>query len=238
MIGATIGIGPDWYKVARNAADRMEAMTGLQCIVITGTGDPQPADPWRVVHPSWLKCKVAEILKHENEFLVFDADVIAHRPWNPKELFKNMRRAFCVVPDTRDQQVFDECNAIGMPFPDVYVNGGLLIFGREHQPIWDAVWKRHPGPFGKWLEQGALNIALLDSGCEVCRLPRYYNTLLHMSQLDGQTVDISRAINLHFCGVNNPQSLLKIQAKLNANHIDKAGQDSLGGVTAEECSLR
>lgn len=213
----------------------MQDMTGINCFVLGDGGGPID-----VVHPSWLKCKIIDQIPSHNEFLVFDADIVCRRTWDPEAIFNQMGRAFCAVPDFRSQEVFDECNSIGVAFPDVYLNGGLLMFGREHKPIWDCVLDRHPGPFGKWLEQGALNIALLDSGCDVCRLPRIYNTLVHKGNTEGHVFDISRAINVHFCGVSHPDSLSILQAQIKVHENNQHAKESVGvaGGAAQECSLR
>jgi hypothetical protein len=171
MIGVTIGIGEGWREVAGVAARQMELMTGLECLVID-----DGVNFGTVTHPSWMKCLLAKNFPQHSEFLVFDADVICVRPWDPKALFVSMGRNFCAVPEENHVPVLVECHNFRLPFPDWYVNGGLLMFGREHQPVWDEVWAKHP-EYGSWLEQTALNEAL--RGHEVARLPRIYNSMLH-----------------------------------------------------------
>jgi hypothetical protein len=196
MIGVTIGIGEGWDEVAREARRRMELMTGLKCQVL---GEEfvdlvNVLFHQKAVHPSWLKCFVASMFPEEQEFLVFDADVICVRPWDPNALFKMMGRRFCAVAEENRVTVLVECANFRLPFPDWYVNGGLLMFGQEHAPVWDAVWARHP-QYGSWLEQTALNEALRSE--EVVRLPRIYNSMLHGVIEDGHRAIAQGAVNLH-----------------------------------------
>jgi len=189
MIGITIGVGNEWEQIANWAATRMTQNTGLRCEVINELSHG-------VCHASWLKCHLLQMFPDHDEFLVFDADIIPVKHWNPRELFKSMNRAFCAVPDRNWSATWNECRNFDLPYPDFYINGGLLIFGREHGPIWESVWKRHP-KFGSWMEQTALNAALMNCGMEVCRLPRDFNRLLH-----GITpIQRTEAINLHAAGL-------------------------------------
>jgi hypothetical protein len=170
MIGVTIGIGPGWKEASEWAAFRMHRMTGLQCVVLDH-------DPVGVAHPSWLKCHFLDLYPGE-VILSFDADIICMRPWRPSAIFDLMEQRFCAVPEDNIEIVARECVNYELPYPDWYVNGGLLMFGPQHKPVWDAVWARHPR-YGSWLEQTAINRALFDLRIEVARLVRSYDTLLH-----------------------------------------------------------
>jgi hypothetical protein len=208
VIGVTLGVGDGWREVAAVAAQRMAHYTGLQITVVE--------NPIRqYAHPSWAKADVIEMFPTEDSFLVFDADVVCLRHWSPDQLFADLGRPFCAAVERRSQDVFDECAALEISFPDVMVNGGLLMFGREHLPVWEAVRGRHP-KCGRWMEQGALNLSLLESDFEVCRLPRQFNTLAHNKPLAALTpdeIERKRVINLHWCGVRDPQKLLEIQKR-------------------------
>ena len=192
MIGVTIGIGPGWQACAERAATQMAAMTGLSCHVVT-----RPHHTTEVAHPSWLKCWITEMFPAEDAFLLFDADILPLRPWDPDGIFHKLGRPFLAVPEDNTPPVFNECRRYQLPPWDWYVNGGLTIFGHEHAPIWRAVWKRHPG-YGSWLEQTALNHVLLESGTPVCRLPRQFNQLLHgRLDLAVPMANSGQYINLH-----------------------------------------
>jgi len=179
-----------------------------------GSGWPQ------AVHPSWLKCKVLEVLP-QDEFLLFDADIICLQPWNPEKVFADNGRKFCAVPDRICQMVHQECLAFQLPYPNWYVNAGLTMFSREHAFVWQRTWQRHP-KFGRWLEQTALNVALKefeDSGGGVCRLPRNYNTLPSLE--DGKnnfawpTPETKDVINFHYADLGgNTAKLIALQKEL------------------------
>jgi len=220
MIGLCYGIGTH-AEAARFAADQMQYMTGVSCTVIET--NPLAEE----VHPSWLKCIAIDLFPEEDSFLVFDADILCLKPWDPEKIFEDLGRPFCAVPDTRDQIVYEECNNLGIPFPDLYINGGLTIFGQEHAEVWRSTWKRRPR-CGKWMEQGALNLALLDTGVETCRLPRWFNVLANgkdgLREIKDPTVK-HRMINLHFCGTKIAE-VLALQKQYVAIHSYQA--DPLG----------
>ncbi len=238
MIGVTIGIGGLWPEIARNAAARMEQATGLLCYVV---GDrtvgriifntaSEPAsvitdtynDGWpEVIHPSWMKCHLLKLFPREQDFLVFDADIVCMEAWAPEDLFVNkLKRTFTAVPDRNHRIVYDECTAHSLPFPDWYINGGLLMFSREHAPLWDAVSAKHPR-YGRWLEQTALNKSIQELGLEVARLPRIFNCLPHLdtqcrnSSFNLQQLHDRGVINFHFadCG-GNGAPILVLQKKM------------------------
>jgi len=189
MLGVTIGIGAGWREAAGQAARCMSELTGLRCVVLTDDR-PLPA----VVHPSWLKAHLLDLFPDEQEFCLFDADLLPRKPWSPEKLFADLGRVFCAVPDRNTDFVRQECERFGLPFPDWYVNAGLVLFSRAHAPVWEYVRGKHP-EYGRWLEQTALNEALLKLNLEVARLPRQFNRLFtDPAELDGE-------INSHPAGI-------------------------------------
>lgn len=196
MIIVSIGIGPGWRAIAQAAVNRMSEMTGLEGRVVDEMFFP-------CIHPSWLKCHLLKRFPGE-DLLVMDADIIGLQMWNPKGIFEAMRRAFCAVPEDRFKSVLDECEETGIPWPDWYVNGGLLMFGPEHQPLWDFVWRKHP-KCGRWLEQSAINLGLLDTGIEICRLPKKFNFVTHEGQINCNDLRKADAVNLHVSSCNVDQ---------------------------------
>jgi hypothetical protein len=213
MIGVTIGIGEGWRELAQAAALRMEEMTGIQCFVI----EENPRE-WQAVHPSWLKCHVPAMFPDHDEFLVFDADILAVRPWDPAALFETLGRPFMAVPEPgTNPEVMEECRKWQLAFPDSYLNCGLLVFGREHAPVLDAAWEYHPHG-GEWLEQTALNRALVDSGVEICRLPRRYNTLAKHGRINSiySRVSPQDAVCLHTAAMADPREILAHHRRLAA----------------------
>lgn len=205
MIGVTIGIGPDWEPIARRSAEIMSNMTGLQCRVIASCDN---------LRPSWAKCLVTELFPQENEFLVFDADIVCLKSWKPAVLFDTMGRRFCAVPEPKSEPVLNECKTYRIPFPDWYVNGGLTLFGREHRPVWRRTLERHPS-FGSWEEQTALNLALKETGVEMARLPRIYNALAHHGELlpDYAGCRMEEIVNIHYCSIGVPSVLSVLQSR-------------------------
>lgn len=209
MIGVTIGIGKGWQELATAAARRMEDWAGLPCVVID-------QDTIGCAHPSWLKCHIPAMFPHDDEFLVFDADILCVREWDPAALFETLGRPFMAVPEPgTNPEVMEECRKWQLAFPDSYLNCGLLIFGREHAPVLDATWAYHPHG-GAWLEQSALNRSLVDSGVEICRLPRRYNTLAKHGRINSIYARVSPrdAVCLHTCAMSDPAEILAHHQRL------------------------
>jgi len=219
VIGVTIGTG-DWKSQARRAAHRMERMTGLRCYVIE-------EDAYGCDHPSWLKCHIHRLFPEQDSFLVFDADILALRPWEPCALFEMSGRAFMGVPEPNSSAVRAQCEEWEIGFPDVYLNGGLLIFGREHAPVWDRTWSRHPEG-GAWMEQTALNRALIDEAVEVCRLPRRFNLLAQNGRINSiySRATLRDAVNVHTCAMASADYCRNIHEKILDHHLSgKAGRN-------------
>ena len=243
MLGVTIGVGKGWREAAQSAAQSMSKRTGLRCVVLDDIGSSIPkAKLPKVAHPAWLKAHVLDLFPEEDEFMLFDADLIPRRDWDPQAIFRQMRGAFCAVPDRNCETVRDECASFNLPFPDWYVNTGLLLFSRQHAPVWDYVRKKHP-KHGSWQEQTAVNEALLALRVSVARLPRDFNYLaLSKTKSNGE-------INFHPAGeVITVDKLIALQSefadapvkekppvtfKESVGRVDLANDFPSGGVGAE-----
>jgi hypothetical protein len=120
--------------------------------------------------------------------------------------------------------VLAECEAWGLGFPDTYLNCGLLIFGREHAPVWDRTWCRHPKG-GAWMEQTALNRALIDEAVEVCRLPRRFNLLAHRGRINPiyARATLRDAVNVHTCAMPSAEACAEIHGKILEYHESGKG---------------
>ena len=217
MIGVTIGIGGLWPEIAARSARRMEKMTGLHCVALHIDRFTHVTPD--VVHPSWLKCHIDKIFSVQHRFLVFDADMFCLNPWDPAALFAETCQSFCAVPDRNLPTVYNECCARGLPFPDWYVNGGLVMFNQKHRGVWDLTWQKHPR-FGRWLEQTALNKSIQESGIDICRLSRKFNRLPDRpgaGVTTGAIQDMASAgtINFHYadCG-GDGSKILALQKEL------------------------
>lgn len=207
MTGVCIAIGEPWETIAIRACERMQEMTNVPCFPLTKDFD--------TVHPSWNKCFVLDEFKGEDGILLFDADIICLKPWNPVELWEKHNRAFLAVPDRNIERVEEECERYGIGFPDMYVNAGLTIFGREHKPIWDATFAKHPWVRG-WLEQTPLNQVLRDyekDGGKVVRLDRKYNRICGWNVLAEEVK--GDTINAHLAGNGErPERIIAAQKEL------------------------
>ena len=204
MTGICVAIGEPWIQIAKVSCARMEAMTGVRCLVIS--------EDFNTVHPSWNKTRIVELTDGREGIMMFDADVICLRPWSPVDLWEKHNRAFLAVLDRNNDRVEDECIKYGIPFPDVYINAGLTIFGAEHKPIWESVWKMHPFVKG-WLEQTPLNIVLQryeKDGGEVVRLDRKYNQIVGWQSVKRHMA--GDTVNAHIAGNGqHPERLLAAQ---------------------------
>lgn len=191
-----------------NTADRMRTMTGVECTVWF---EWQDARREILSNPSWMKCHIIEefgVLAAP--FLVFDADILPMRPWNPEALYRGRFTGVAEAPNTMIRQ---ECNAYGMR-QDRYINGGLLMFDASHRSIWDETWSRHPH-YGRWLEQTSLNKSL--DGKAVTLLPHAFNTLLQQEgeDLTPEGLKARPEVNLHMCGLRGDiDRLLRVQEEL------------------------
>lgn len=205
MIGITIGIGDGWEEAAETSAYMMERRTGCDCIVIKH-------DPIGLHHPSWLKTRIWDFVPNGvDEIFFFDADFLSNQPWNPTVLFSDLQRRFLAVPDVNSQAVFNECQRHGLPFPDSYINAGFFICGREHRPVLESVHSKFYPQYGSWLEQTGLNRALLESGTEVVRLPRTFNTLLWPGVDDYSPESLRKRleINIHTASLGGDSATIK-----------------------------
>ena len=207
MTGVCIAIGEPWETIAIRACERMQEMTNVPCFPLTKDFD--------TVHPSWNKCFVLDEFKGEDGILLFDADIICLKPWNPVEIWENSGRAFVAVPDRNNERVELECERYGIGFPDIYVNAGLTIFGREHKPIWDRVKAIHPFERG-WLEQTPLNQTLQmyeHLGGIVDRLDRQYNRMCGWSVIERELA--TDTVNAHLAGNGeHPERIIAAQKKV------------------------
>jgi hypothetical protein len=212
MIGVTIGIGAAWAALARATAEKMHACTGLRCAVI------EEEREIAVCHPSWLKCHLHRMFPDEDSFLYFDADVLPLQMWDPHGLFEDLGRPFCGVPEPNaNPELLEECREWGLGYPDIYLNAGLLMFGREHGYVWDRTWTHHPHG-GTWLEQTALNHSLALEAVEVCRLPRAFNTLAQKGRLNSlyARATLANSINLHCCAHDDAEAVATMHAQVEA----------------------
>jgi len=150
----------------------MSELTGLNCVVV---------NDWhgsKLEHPSWVKCRILDIFPQENDFLYFDADIWCIKPWNPKHIFESNGRKFMGVVEPEHNAIDAECDKWDIN-REVYFNGGLLMFSREHKEMFNTALKYHP--FGRWYEQTPLNICSIGTPKHI--LPKEFNFLNHAASL-------------------------------------------------------
>lgn len=202
MIGVTIGYGA-WSVVAAKAAERMEQMTGIECHILP---DYLIDDPKRA---SWGKMRVLEAYP-DDDFLIFDADIWAMKPWDPREFLD--RPTF--VAEQPNKMTVAECQLYGLP-QDRYINGGLWIVSRRDVELFKAIQAMYPS-YGRWQEQTALNKAIhRDLQLPVRYLPRAYNDLVNPAlPSDAVTLRNRHSVNLHFAGPKTPDWLMGMYEEL------------------------
>lgn len=216
MIGVTICTHDDWSEIGRKSARRMAEMSGIDCVHV----HPEQL-PCKYRHPSWAKCHAWELIddcvsgaSSHDSVLLFDSDIVALRMWCPKSIFRELQRPFIAVPDDNHDNVLAACKRNNLPFPNSYVNAGMTLFGREHQPIWDAVWSHHETANQPWYEQNYLNIELQkfeQNGGEVVRLPRRFNRLNHGGAVWTPKTIPPGTVNVHNCSLGDAPRVAKEQ---------------------------
>ena len=189
MTGFVIGIGEGWPGVAAVCARRMEAMTGIKSHVIT-------SDPYNLVHPSWLKCKIPEMFPDEQSYFIFDADILPLKPWRIQIL--HHKPTFIAVPDRATEMVRQEQVALGMGEDHTYINGGFLIFNRAASHIMTDAFQHYP-IYGNWLEQGAVNKEISKHPGLLSLMDNAFNCHVHPNLIDDA---IEKGIfNAHLTGL-------------------------------------
>ena len=193
MIGVTIGIGDDWEPLAKTAATRMSALTGLDCVVINDWHGPE------LEHAAWMKCRILDLFPKEDSFLYFDADVWCLKQWNPAGLFELYSRHFLAVPEPFHSAIVEEHKKFNLPDNHHYFNAGLMLFGREDGRVFSEAAKMQKDE-PRWYDQTPLNIAVSSFGCGE-NLPHRYNALAHAGVYHPEKTNtpLAEVINLHWC---------------------------------------
>lgn len=206
MIGVTIGIGEGWQEIARKAALRMQEMTGIECLIWSKT------DKY-VCNPSWLKCDIfgpwdLDPIKAHDEIMIFDADILPMKPWNPLTYCQGDNFHFAGVAEFT-APVWDECQRFGVPFGQ-YFNCGMFIIHRRAKSALEWAGRKHP-EYGSWLEQTAINVGLQKMGYPLTHMPAELNYLLWPTRdkYDRESLQSRPEINLHAASLNGDVARLK-----------------------------
>jgi hypothetical protein len=134
MIAVTIGVGAMYGEMARLAARRVQAATGLPVRILGEAElgshvDERHRRRWGAVACNCLKFALFDLIP-DDDILYFDADLVFLRPWDPRP-FAGSRELLCV----RDQWFLDfiqvEAACAGVAADD-YFNFGFFIASRAH----------------------------------------------------------------------------------------------------------
>lgn len=146
MLAVTIGVGPVYGDMARHAAARVRALTGLETTIL-GDAELARCVPRSVVEKGGpmsaaaLKFMVFELFPEEEDILYFDSDLMFLRPWSPQRFAGST--ALVVVRDLWFLDHVRHESALAEIPEDVYFNFGLFIANRSH----------HAALFGQAMEQ-------------------------------------------------------------------------------------
>lgn len=199
MIGLTIGTG-DWRAVAERSAAQMQAMTGIECHVVDKVDS-------RLVHASWHKLNLLRDYPGQT-LLIFDADIWCQKRWRPHDW---LSRGLAMAPEVVNAPIEKESALYGLSASHYY-NAGLLICDNRCRELFHDAMKLHPR-YGTWLEQTALNRAIIDLKQPITELPQTYNHLVSID-LPADKLKALHSTNLHFAGRKTVQQLHAVYDQL------------------------
>jgi hypothetical protein len=186
IVGLTIGVGV-FEGLASDMARRNAAVFGVDWEVVRVA----PVVGVREWHPSWWKLWAFDLFPEAEGIMYLDADIVARSSWPLEDLCGG----FSAVRDLPYRRVHENECALYELDPACYINGGAWFCRREHAEVLERA--RAMGPnYGSWLEQTALNRALLDTPGALHLLPQTFNHLAH-----GRPDLVPRdVVCAHFCG--------------------------------------
>jgi len=188
MLGVTLGIGSKgWGECAHRMAVRMESMTGVQCVAVT----EGPTSP--LVHPSWAKLWLQDAYPGE-DLMIFDADLYACCPWDPRSLLKGYNLAWV---QNRNRRAVKECKHYRLDL-DRYATSGLLLI-ESGCPVLKEAQRYYPS-YGPWYEEVPLNEVVQLGDMQVNLLPEKFNYLYYYRDPLADALG-SNPINLHLVGL-------------------------------------
>lgn len=197
MIGLTLGITESWREAAHSSAKRMEQATGVECIVVEDwIGEP-------LNHPSWLKLWLPEAFP-EDDLMIFDADLLALRDWDPEELLEGHD---LVWVRNQNRRVRSLCPQYGLDVSR-YANSGLLLV-KKGCTILQQAQQFYP-EYGPWKEEVGLNEVVQKQGpFSVRLLGENYNWLFHLNKGYWSVVQGRDIVNLHLVGLQGSNLMFK-----------------------------
>jgi hypothetical protein len=139
MIGVTVGVG-DYRPLAERAAASMARHTGLRCVVL---GD----EPYR---RAGLEGQTGALLKlwlwdfvDEEDVLLFDADTICLRPWNPSQ-FRDGTAVVAVRDWIWRSGIQAEADSVSVPAEEYFLTCLLLLNRVSHRDLLQAARDIYP----------------------------------------------------------------------------------------------
>jgi hypothetical protein len=136
----------------------------------------------------WLKYHGFDFFPDAERLLYFDADLLCVKDWIVPDV------GFGVVQDWMTEQVKAECRNLKI-HPLHYFNAGLMIIHRDLAAIFKDTLAL--GPTGFWVDQGAVNCAVANSGITETLLDRKFNRLINEAHY-GEIENYPDTVNWHF----------------------------------------
>lgn len=194
MIGITIGVGEYYSRLAKYAAQAMEAKTGVKTTIL---GDEHFSTSG-LPAPHHLKLRMFDLV--DDEFvLYFDADMVCLNSWSPERLAR--KDAIVAVVESARPLHVHTARDWEIPLGE-YFNAGLMILNRQRHQGWLQETERFVGSNTKFKEydpydQAALNITRHRLGLKLELLDRRYNWIGYGSSQLSYEVPVFLAHGLH-----------------------------------------
>lgn len=220
MLGVTVGVGP-YRPLAEQAAAAMHRYTGLKCVVL---GDEQYRQAGLVGQPpALLKLNLWDFIDAD-EVLLFDADTICLRNWDPRRFVHPQ-----AVVATRDwiwrDYVQQEATSLGIPLEDYFLSSLLILNRPAHAPMLRLAAELYPQTTGRLFEQTALNGARHQLGLPINFLDRRYNWSLFG---EGNLHEKAGCIVAHYNSAKLRQDWQNAAAQVSSGEIKESAFVELG----------
>jgi hypothetical protein len=205
MLGLCIACGDEWREAAEFSVPRMEKFTGIECRIVGEEIREHVGD----ANPSWGKLWLQEMFPNR-DLLIFDADIVAAKPWSPVKELKGFD--FVFAHECQSDRLWKECQWLGLDILR-YGNSGLMMVSKfsrilfETRPLFPS--------FGSWAEQSGVNKTVMTTKERVKMLPRSANRLASAHPSAPKEQAHCHAANIHFCNSSKrPGTLLGIMREM------------------------